>query len=231
LTIPISNFCGLAPSIYRSMLMGEVNDLIDEDERPIGEIRSNASVRANVITEYRACRYSGSRGQSGLLINFSALKQAIRSWPRVLGTVEYVRTAYLDRYPTDELSLLELARVSGVGLLLPAYIIFREPSRVTAGQVPVFVSVTHKLLAGVFSLTKNLLLCQVAMGNPYDKVLADANTLYDFAELSGMLVGKTGTEVCAGTPGMIDEILSILVRGESKEKPECSQVLPPRIET
>jgi hypothetical protein len=215
-----SNYCGLPLPMYRSMLLGDVNDFLDEEGRPIGEIRASASVRTPVHTEYGVCKYPGRRGRTGLRMNLSALKQATRNWARVLGTIEYMRAAYLERRPCTDLTLLDFARLAAAGLLLPAYILFREPNAIADGRVPVFIAATHKMLAGVFSASKNMLLCQVAMGKAYDQVLADPTALFNFSEISGMLVGKTGIEVCAGAPNMIEEVLNLLAYGKWKNEPD-----------
>ena len=46
-----SNFFGLSLSMYRSLLLGEVNDFFDEEGRPIGEVRSNTNIKLSVETE------------------------------------------------------------------------------------------------------------------------------------------------------------------------------------
>jgi hypothetical protein len=153
-------------------------------------------------------------------MNSSALNQVGRNWSRVLGAVEYLRKAYVATYCSNEegMTLLEFGRMAFAGLQLPAYLLFRGPHAPELGSVPVFVSSVHKVLAGIFGASKNMLISQAAMGASFDKTFADPYALADFAEGSGMLVGHTGTEVCAGPPRLIEEILRLFVTGDRASK-------------
>jgi hypothetical protein len=157
-------------------------------------------------------------------MNVSALKQVTREWPRVVATVGRVREAYVRRRRLDRLTLFEFTRLAFAGLMLPAYLIFRTPNRAVGGRVPVFVAALHKMFAGLFSVGKNLLVCRAAAGDRYDQLPADPAELSDFAERSGMLVGITGTEVCAGPPNLIDEVLRLLATGASETEPDSGPV-------
>ena len=206
-------------SHYGRLLLGDVNDVLDSSGRPIGEMRASEAVRRTVETEYRACRYRDRRGRTGLSMNFTALRHLAEEWPQVLGTIAYVRRATLPDREADRLSLLDFARVAGNGLLLPPFLLLRAGRDPLDGCVPSFVAAAHKLLAGVFSLAKNLLVVHVATGRPFD-VPADPAALARFAEHSGMLVGKTGHEVCAGPPGLIAEALELIAVGHSRTPPD-----------
>jgi hypothetical protein len=206
---------------HRSLLLGDVNDVIDSDGRPIGEIRASEPVRRAVTTRYVPAPYPGSRKASGLPINASALRQVSTHWPEVLGVADTVRRAHERRWPSAVPGLFDLARLSAVGLQLPAFIHHRAgPEAPTT--VPAFVAASHKVLAGIFGLSKNLLLDEVAGGTPYDQVPADPVQLAAIADGRGMLVGRSGSEVCAGSPAMIDELLHLLVTGA----PTRSSVAP-----
>lgn len=54
---------------YRRVLLADVNDLLDEDGRPIGEIRASEAVRRTVRSAYVLCPYAGSRSRTPRLMN------------------------------------------------------------------------------------------------------------------------------------------------------------------
>jgi hypothetical protein len=202
---------------YRRVLLADVNDLLDEDGRPIGEIRASESVRHAVKTVYAMCPYSGSRSRTPRLINSSAIDQVISNWNKSLGLMEYVRMGCIAE-SSHSPPLIELARTSAVALAVPAYLLYSEPCRLPSGSIPVFIAAAHKMNAGLFGLCKNRLLSQVALGNKYKDVTDSSAALYLYAEESGSLLSRTGVEACAGPPSLIVEALDLLVDGSCRSK-------------
>ena len=202
---------------YRSVLLADVNDLLDEDGRPIGEIRAGESVRHSVKTVYAMCPYSGSRSRAPHLINSSAVDQVISNWTKILGILEYVRMGCIAE-SSHSPALIELARTSAVALAVPAYLLYSDPCRLPSGSIPVFIAAAHKMSAGLFGLCKNRLLSQVALGNKYKEVTDSSATLYRYAEESGALLSRTGLEACAGPPSLIVEALELLADGSCRSK-------------
>ncbi len=202
---------------YRRVLLADVNDLLDEDGRPIGEIRASESVRRNVRTAYVLCPYSGSRSRALRLMNSSALDQVLSNWPSVLGLLEYVRTGCISEssHPSP---LIELARTAAVALAVPAYLLYREPCRLPSLSIPSSVAAAHKMCAGLFGICKNRLLSQVAQGSKYEEVTESTASLYRYAEESGALLSRTGVEACAGPPHLMIEALDLLVVGNCRSK-------------
>jgi hypothetical protein len=207
---------GMSLARYRAVLFGDVDNYVDEAGRPIGEIRADPRVRALAATTYRACPYPGSRRKSGRPMNVSALRQVGRNWDLVLGLIGLLgRTIRKSggNADTRSMALLDVARAAHTGLQLPGYLMFRSDAPMEDSGVPVFVAAAHKVLAGVFGLAKNALIWRVANGDPYEAVIADPTWLANFAESSGLLVGRSGTEVCAGSPDMLADVLEAIVAG------------------
>lgn len=206
-------------STVRQLLIADANDLLDSAGRPVGEIRASAKVRNRVETIYRTCPYDGVRGQSGLTMNLSALRQVGREWSSVLGLVSHVRAAYLARHGASgsrSLTVLELGHLAAVAMAAPSYAAWHDSgTRGAPARIPVFMAASHKMLAGIFGLSKNLLLVCAAQGIPYDSLTTNAEALLKFAESSAMLVGHSGREVCAGPPAMIHEALRLALTGEA----------------
>lgn len=205
---------------YRRVLLADVNDVLDEQGRPIGEIRASESVRREIKSEYVLCPYSGSRSHTPHLMNVSALDQVTSNWPSVLGILQYVRKAYVRKaYVADsasELPLIELARIAAAVLSVPAYVLYSEPCSLPSRSVPAPFAAAHKMCAGLFGLCKNRLLSEVAAGKPYEEVTESAHSLYRFAEESAALLSRTGIEACAGPPVLMNDALSLLVAGSCR---------------
>jgi hypothetical protein len=201
-----------SPLVYRRVLLADANDLIDEQGRPVGEIRSSEHIRRSVNSAYTMCPYSGSRTRSPYLMNASALEQIVANWPEVLGILKYVRTACM---PGERGSppLLALARVAAAALTLPVYLAYRAPNADIVAWTPTAVAATHKMTAGLFGVCKNYLLSRVAEGENYASVTASEAALFRYAEDSGALLSRTGIEACAGPPKLMTEALRMLVTG------------------
>ena len=104
------------PEDYRRVLLADVNDLLDADGRPIGEIRASESVRIAARSQYQLCTYSGSRSRKPHLINSSALDQVTSNWPAVLDLLWYVRSGCIPERTSDP-PLIELARAAAAVLM------------------------------------------------------------------------------------------------------------------
>lgn len=193
-------------------MLGDCNDILDDDGRPLGEIRASEAVRKNVETRYTMCPYLGSRHRSVRLMNASALDQLASVWPQPLGVLDAVRRLH-GVAPNTAPPLIELCRIAFTALCLPAYLTYQSTPR----PVPVHVAATHKMTQGLFGLCKNLLIERVSQGEDYRNVTAGVGDLYRFAEQRDALLSRTGIEACAAPPAMIGEALNTLVVGRSHE--------------
>lgn len=213
---------------YRSFLTGEVDDWLDTQGRPVGEIRSGPDTRCQVHTRYETCRYPGSRGHSGLPMNVSALRGLTANWAEVRRLVQLLRAAYYrDAGPEQESTLLDVARISYFGQQLPAYYAHSRAD-VENHAVPPSLAALHKMLAGVFGTAKTMLLDAVGRGGVFDKVVVTPRQFVDYAEQHGLLVGRSGTEVCAGPPKLIDEVVHRLMARPGPPGDDSEQTaLPP----
>lgn len=209
----------VVPYLDRSVLLADVNDVLDEDGRPIGEIRASARVRRSVETAYVMCPYPGSRSQRPQLMNASALTAVTQHWPAVLGVLHAARLASIDP-PNGPARLLDIARTTATVLALPAFLLHSRRLPSSSRHVPAFVAAAHKTAAGLFGLAKNCLLSRVAEGQPHGRVVESATSLHRYAEESGILRSRTGIEACAGPPHLMREVLELLVDGTCRTQPD-----------
>ncbi|MDC8758412.1 hypothetical protein [Janthinobacterium fluminis] len=199
----------------RAIILGDSNDLPDEEGRPVGEVRASEPVRKARPTLYAICPYRGSRQRSVRMMNVSALRQLTSVWPQPLAILSQVRRMH-GIQPGAPPPLLTLCRIGFTALCLPAYLAYRS----APCAIPVSIAATHKMCQGLFGLCKNLLIDRVSRGENFRETVANVGDLYRFAEHSGILLSRTGIEACAAPPAMISEALRLLVLGTLHDEEE-----------
>jgi hypothetical protein len=203
----------------RAIMLGDCNNVLDVEGRPIGEIRASDTSRMACTTLYAMCPYAGSRRRSVRLLNVSALDQLARAWPQPLGILHASRQ--LHGVPLGETpALIDLCQICLTVLCLPAYLTYRAHPHPVAPHV----AAAHKMCQGLFGLCKNLLLEKVGKGEDFREATADLSQLYHFAEQSGALLSRTGIEACAAPPSFIGQALRMLTEGRY---PNDTEPLPP----
>jgi hypothetical protein len=198
---------------YAALLSGDVEDYHDAEGRPIGEIRASPRART-ANTRYVACPFGGSR-RGSLPINASALDQVKRTWPQIIGTLGFIREAWLRRFPSAELTVLGLARLTQAYVLLSPYLSFRARTPFADGTIPVPIASIHKMSVGLVGACQHILFEGLLAGEARDQV-ATPKLVHGVSERAGLLIGTTGTEVCAGPPGMIMEAFELIISGKSR---------------
>ena len=182
-----------------SAVMFDLNDMLDDEGRPVSERRADAVVRAGVEMDMRPCPYAGIR--QGKWMNASALMQLSRHYDTVMGEMGTFRrqaggaTATWDDILAGVLD--QLAR--------PAiHLLQRRDAR---GPVPARVAVGHKLAAGFFGVMRNLHE-RIALGADLP---VSVEAFLNLVEQTNALVGPA--EVCAGSPPMIRNTCITLIEG------------------
>lgn len=189
-----------------SAVMFDLNDMVDDEGRPISERRADPAVRAGVEMEMRQCPYHGVR--HGRWMNVSALAQVSHYYTPVLEELAAFRRLAngADATWADILAgaIDQLAR--------PAIYLLQQRSE--RGPVPAQMAVGHKLAAGMFGVLRSLHE-RLAVGENLPVTGASFMRLVDE---TGALVGAS--EVCAGSLKMIDKVSTALVEGHSDSRVE-----------
>ena len=192
-----------------SAVIFDLNDMLDDEGRPISERRANAAVRAGVEMDMRECPYAGIR--HGRLMNTSALAQVSHHYNPVMGEIAAFRrqTAGKDATWSDILAAIldPLAR--------PAVHLLQQ--RNARGPVPAQVAVGHKLAAGFFGVMRTLHE-RLALGADLP---VSTEAFLDLVEETGALVGPA--EACAGSPQMLRKASTILVEGGTANETTLDQ--------
>lgn len=185
-----------------SAVMFDLNDMLDDEGRPVSERRADAVVRAGVEMEMRHCPYAGIR--HGKWMNASALMQLSRHYDAVMDEMAaFRRQAAGVTASWDDL-------LAGVldQLVRPAiHLLQRRDAR---GPVPARIAVGHKLAAGFFGVMRDLHE-RLALGADLP---VSVGTFLDLVEQTTALVGPA--EVCAGSPQMIRNTCSTLIEGADR---------------
>ncbi len=184
-----------------SAVVFDLNDMVDDEGRPISERRADAAVRVGVEMEMKECPYTGIR--HGRLMNVSALVQISQYFNPVMAEIVAFRRQAGGANATwsDILACVidQLAR--------PAMYLLQQ--RNTQGPVPAQSAVGHKLAAGFFGVMRGLHE-RLALGTNLPVTLGTFLNLMDEMEA---LVGAS--EACAGSPQMIRKASTVLVEGSS----------------
>lgn len=183
-----------------SAVIFDLNDMMDDEGRPISERRADAPVRAKVEMDTRECPYAGAR--QGRWMNMSALAQVSRHYNPVMAEIAAfrrqsgnVRAAWPDILAAV---LDQLAR--------PAMHLLQQ--RDARGPVPAQLAVGHKLAAGYFGVMRTLHE-RLALGT---SMPVSTEALLALVEETSALVGPA--EVCAGSPQMLRKASTVLIEGD-----------------
>lgn len=183
-----------------SAVMFDVNDIRDDEGRPVSERRAEMAVRAGVEMDMRECPFSGPR--QGRWMNASALMQVSGHYNAVMQDFAALRRLLVAGDPAWEdilaLVLGQLAR--------PAVTLLR--TRSAAGPVPAADAVAHKLAAGLFGVLRSVHE-RLALGAV---VPVTSKAFLAVVDETHALVGPA--EVCAGSPQMIRRVSESVVDGE-----------------
>lgn len=184
-----------------SAVMFDLNDMLDDEGRPVSERRADAMVRAGVEMDMRHCPYAGVR--HGKWMNASALVQITHHYNSVMDEVAAFRRTLAEPGWDDVLAIVldQLAR--------PAIHLLQTGSR--DGPVPACSAVGHKLAAGFFGVMRTLHERR-ALGADIP-VTVDA--FLQLVDETNALVGPA--EVCAGSAPMIRNASRTLIEGEARD--------------
>lgn len=189
-----------------STIVFDLDDMIDDEGRPISERRAGAAARVGVKMEMRECPYAGIRRDK--LMNVSALEQISNHYNTVIAEMAAFRRQAAGEHATwDDI-------LAGVIDLLAYPAVYLLQQRNAHGPVPASIAVGHKLAAGYFGVLRSLHE-RLAQGENLPVTVDSFLTLVDE---TGALVGAS--EVCAGSPQMIRRTSTALLEGRADNQTE-----------
>lgn len=184
-----------------SSVVFDLNDMLDDEGRPISERRADAVARAGVEMEMRQCPYAGIRHDKWM--NVSALAQISRYYNPVLEEI----AAFRRQAEGESATWADI--LAGVIDQLARPAIYLLQQRNAQGPVPAQMAVGHKLAAGYFGVMRGLHE-RLALGA---ELPVTAESFLKLVDETGALVGAS--EVCAGSYPMIRKASTILVEGDA----------------
>lgn len=198
-----------------SAVMSDLNDMLDDEGRPISERRADAMARVGVEMEMKLCPFTDIRKDRWM--NVSALEQITRYLNPVLEELEaFRRHTGNDDATWDDILASVINQLAG-----PAIYLLQQ--RNAQGPVPARVAVGHKLAAGMFGVMRGL--CErLALGA--NNLPVSVDTFMNLILETEALVGAT-YEACAGSMPMIRKATTALIDGNPANQLELD---PLRIE-
>jgi hypothetical protein len=191
---------------------------VDADHRQVGEANVYPpALRLDVPTEWRTCNLPGSRYQSHLPMNVTAMRVMRAHWPQMMAAALRVRQEYLRRFPEVDgaWSVGHVERLSVAVLAVPTYQVMRRHGRVGNGEL-------HPALSSLFRVTDGVRMTMHQMmfvpdneptRPPHQDVTVD--DILDYAERNRSFHSLHG--VCAGPRGMVRELIQVLLEGRGTE--------------
>jgi hypothetical protein len=188
--------------------------VLDADQRQIGEANVfPQALRLDVPTEWRTCNLPGSRYQSELPMNVTAMRVMRAHWAQMMAAALQVRAEYLRRFPEADgaWTVGHVERLSVAVLALPSYQLMRRNNRIENGELHPALSSLFRVTDGVRMVMHLMLLfpANEPTCSP-DKVLT-VDEILDYAERNNAFHSDYG--VCAGPRSMVRELIQILLEG------------------
>ena len=179
-------------------LLYALDDVHDEEGRPLGERRASSEAKKGVEMVLRECPYRDAR--QGSPMNVSALKQVLRPFDEVMNELR----AFQRSLPGPMKSQHRL--LCAVVDLLAAPAMFLLGTWPENHPLPIHLSVGYKLAAGFFSLARDF-------PPTNDSAHKLETAILDFIKERRLLFGAS--EVCAGPPNMIQQTTQALLERPS----------------
>lgn len=185
-----------------SAVMFDLDDILDDEGRPISERRADAATRVGVEMDMKLCPFGGIR--DGKWMNVSALAQINRYYKDALAEMTaFRRKANNENFTWEDVLGCIVEMMAG-----PATYLLQQ--RNPEIPVPAKVAVCHKLAAGMFGVLLNLHK-RMALGEVFP---VTTDSFIDLVEKTGALLGAS--EACAGSPKMIRKAVEGLMDGNAE---------------
>lgn len=188
-----------------SALIYGLDELLDDEGRPVSERRAPSLVKQGVVMELKGCPYHDER--QGKPMNVSALAQITKHLDSVLSDIR----AFAAALPGDAQTWQRVLIVVLDQLAGPAVHVLK--CRDIVPPVPARTAVGHKLAAGYFGVVRELLARQ-AQGEQHEVSVA---SLLRFVKETRALIGES--EVCAGPPHLLARVSEALLQGAASPLP------------
>lgn len=180
----------------------EVGSYIDTADRRLHEVdfRMEEGEQA-----FKKCPFHDSR--KGYLMNNAALRQITSEWVDIREGVGFF-TSLFEVDNEKDLNLARAWRISLSTMFSPLYLFKRKENPFNNGELPTSVSGLFKIMLDV-PTTIDLMIMQDAQNEIEISTPKEASKqISAFADSSLILLN--GEYACAGSPGLIDDIISIM---------------------
>lgn len=189
--------------------------VLDAEGRQVGEANVfPKALRLDIPTDWRICQYPGSRYQSELPMNVTALKSMRNYWPQMMAALLRIRDAYLLRFPhaRQGMTVGDIEILSTLVLALPTYLLMRSGEHIENGQLHPALSSMFRVTDGLRTTMREMLFVPLAGSTLDPNTPMNSSEIYAYAERTNSFHSFHG--VCAGPKAMIEEFLRVMVEGQ-----------------
>ncbi|MDX2028391.1 MAG: hypothetical protein SFW62_07125 [Alphaproteobacteria bacterium] len=180
----------------------EVGSYLDAANRRLHEVDFRAEENEEAFS---VCPFHDTR--RGFLMNKAALTQITGEWPSVIEGIQFY-TSLFGVKSEQGLNLARAWRISLASMFAPLYLYKRSTAPYANGSLPTPVSGVFKIMLDV-PTTMDLMFMQghnTGIASATDKTMPQQ--IQAFADDNLILLN--GEYACAGSPGLIDNVVSIL---------------------
>lgn len=174
----------------------------DTSGRPLHEVDFRAEEHKEAFS---VCPFNDSR--KGYLINKDALTQITSEWQDVVDGVRYFKRLF-DGPDRIQDELVRSWVVSLAAMFAPLYLFNRQENTIKNGALPTPVAGVFKIMLDVPTTIDLMLMERAGAGLSADGPAYTVSAIRKFADERLILVN--GDYACAGSPKLIDNILSIM---------------------
>lgn len=198
-----------------------VHPYLDDESRQVGEANTfPPAMRIDVPTQWRGCRYAGSRYQLDKPMNITALRSMRAYWPQMMALLARIRAAYMARIEADPagLTVAQIERLAVAVLAVPTWLMVNRRHPLPNGQLPAALSSLFRVTDGLRMVVHQMLFVPVGERVRLPGEVVSAAAIYDYAERNHAFHSEHA--VCAGPQAMVEEFLRVLVEGAAPREPQ-----------
>ena len=187
---------------------------LDTEGRQVGEASVRNGLLQPIRTEWRLCKYPGSRFQAGPM-NMTALRSLQKHWQTTSAWAAILREEFVRRYRLgpEPMSLAEVFLFSCSVLAMPAYQLMRPTNPLRGGEIDAALAALFRVIDGVRFPAEYLMLGVVEW--PAERDASERVTtsqFLHFVEKTNLFEGGEGG-MCSGPPRMVEEFVEFVLTG------------------
>lgn len=187
---------------------------LDTEGRQLGEASVRNGLLQPIRTEWRLCKYPGSRFQAGPM-NMTALRSLQRHWPSVQAWAALLRDEFVrrNRLGPEPLSLGDIFLFSCAVLAMPAYLLMRSDNPLRGGEIDTALASLFRIIDGLRFPAEFMIfgVKEWPAERDWSERITTSQFLHYVEKTNLFEGGESG--MCSGPPRMVEEFLDFVFTG------------------